>query len=92
MKRAAAWLMYRLCRAVAVPGPWSWSWVDGRYPKTPAGAVRYFREQVAPAEVFWYERQAGARAAADLEPYVGLARARRELNEACARWAADRTR
>jgi hypothetical protein len=62
VRRVAAWLRYRFCRAAAVQGPWFWA--DDRYPRTVAGGVRYFREQVAPAEVFWYERQhaaAGAR-------------------------------
>jgi hypothetical protein len=90
VRRVAAWLRYRVCRAVALPHPAVWA--DSRYPRAVSGGVRYFREQVAPAEVFWYELQSRARAAAALKPYVELARARRELNEACARWAADRTR
>jgi hypothetical protein len=89
MRRVGQWLRYRVCRAAAVQGPWFWA--DDRYPRTVAGGVRYFREQVAPAEVFWYELQSRVRAAAALEPFVELARANRELDEACARWADRRS-
>jgi hypothetical protein len=53
VRRVAAWLRYRVCRAVALPHPEVWD--EDRYPKTPAGWWRYLREQVASSEVAWYE-------------------------------------
>ncbi|MEU8158106.1 hypothetical protein AB0B94_31010 [Micromonospora sp. NPDC048986] len=49
----AAWVRYRFYRAIALPRPIFWN--GARYPRTPVGGWRYFREWVAPAEVALYE-------------------------------------
>lgn len=60
-------LRYLICRAVAAPNPpafFNWA----RYPRTLAGSWRYFREQIAPAEVRYHRQRKTRKARAERRP------------------------